>query len=41
MKILAPVLTRLNARIVVVNDDGVNEYKAGYIIEPVDGDTLN
>lgn len=41
IKILTPVLTRYGARIVVVNDDGVQEYKPGFVIEPVDGGTAN
>lgn len=41
MKILTPVLVRYGARIVVVNDDGVQEYKPGYVIEPADGGTAN
>lgn len=41
IKILTPVLTRYGARIVVVNDDGVQEYKPGYVIEPADCGTAN
>ncbi len=41
MKILTPVLIRYGARLVVVNDDGVQEYKPGYVIEPADGETAN
>lgn len=41
IKILTPVLKGLNARIVVVNGDGVREYKPGFVIEPVDGGRVN
>lgn len=41
IKILTPVLKNLNARIVVVNDDGVTEYKPGFVIEPTDGGAVN
>ncbi len=36
MRVLAPVLSHFGARIIVVNEYGVNEYSAGYEIIPVD-----
>lgn len=41
IKILAPVLISYNARLVVVNGSGVNEYECGYKITPVGGTHLS
>lgn len=41
IKILAPVLRFYNARLVVVNNSGVNEYCCGYEITPVDSMDMN
>lgn len=41
VKILAPVLKAYNAKLVVVNDSGVNEYECGYKITPAGGAEAN
>ena len=41
IKILAPVLQFYNARLVVANGSGVNEYRCGYKIMPADSTDMN
>ena len=41
IKILAPVLRFYNAKLIVVNDSGVNEYECDYKITPVGGAEIN